>query len=79
MNNYTAKYYPIVNGKEGEYTTTVEATNKKSAEAMIRKAYIEQLERFKKLGSRMQVVGLDSIELAGHIAYAKDKMRIVIL
>ena len=81
MKIYTAKYYPVVDGKEKEYTTIVEADDKVSAEELIRQAYIEQLYKYKKLikDFGMFVVGGNVEDIYKNIEYAKSDMRIEII
>ncbi len=80
MNHYTAKYYPLVNGKETEYTTTVEAKNKKDAELAVRRAFIERFESLNYMVTRLglEVVGYDIGDISKDIEYAKKNMRILI-
>lgn len=81
MKIYTAKYYPVVDGKEKEYTTIVEADDKVSAETMIRNAFVEQLNKYNKMIKQfnMKVVGSDVNDIAKNIEYAKSDMRIEII
>ena len=80
MNKYIAKYFPLIDGRETEYTTTVEAGDKESAEQAIRRAYIEQIRRVIELTKSPNVVILSSTEeLQRHIEYAKKDMRVEIL
>lgn len=76
---YIAKYYPLIDGKETEYVTTVEAEDKSSAEAAVRKAFIERFEQMAFLIKNFDVtfVGQDPANIPVNIEYAK-KMRIVI-
>lgn len=81
MKTYTAKYYPLINGKETEYITTVEAKDKRSAELAIRRAFIEQLERTAQMikAFNMVVVGHDPADIQVNIEYAKTNMRVEII
>ena len=81
MKTYTAKYYPLINGKETEYVTTVEAKDKKSAESAIRRAFIEQLERAAQMIRmfNMTVIDRDPAEIPANIEYAKTGMRVEII
>lgn len=81
MKIYTAKYYPVVDGKEKEYTTIVEADDKVSAETMIRNAFVEQLNKYNDMIKQfnMTVVGSDVNDIAKNIEYAKSDMRIEII
>lgn len=78
---YTAKYYPLVNGVETEYTTTVTAKDKIAAEAAIRRTLIGQLEKMKYIIQTFDtcVIGYDMDDLPRDIEYARSKMRVVIL
>ncbi len=80
MKQYIAKYYPLVDGKETEYTTTVEAKDKISAEALIREAFAEQIKRILYMTHQlnMQIIGCDISDLTKAVEYAK-KMRVVII
>lgn len=81
MKQYIVKYYPLVDGKETEYTTTVEAEDKAAAESAIRRALAEQLERMNEMvcSLNMDVIGYNMADLPGDIEYAKHKMRVVII
>lgn len=81
MRKYTAKYYPLINGKETEYVTTVEAKDKSSAESVIRRAFIEQLERTAQMIKmfNMIVVDHDPADIPTNIEYAKTSMRVEII
>ena len=81
MKTYTAKYYPLINGKETEYITTVEAKDKRSAESAICRAFIKQLERTAQMIKmfNMTVVGQDPADIPANIEYAKSGMRVEII
>ena len=81
VKTYTAKYYPLIDGRETEYVTTVEAKNKKSAESAIRRAFIEQLERMTQMVKmfNMTVVELNPADIQANIEYAKTSMRVEII
>ncbi len=79
--NFIAKYYPLSNGKEKEYQTTVVARDKKEAEVLIRNAYVDRLAAVKRLASLPNTVfiGTDTSNLDEDIRYGKEQMRIVII
>lgn len=87
MKKYIAKYYPIIDGREVEYRTTVEADNKTSAEALVRGAYIEMLEKYIYMINTfsLNIINIngdnsnDINSLKENIAYAKRNMRIEII
>ena len=81
MKTYTAKYYPLIDGKETEYTTTVTAKDKKSAESAIRRAFIEQLERTARMIKMFDMIalGFSPADIPENIEYAKTNMRIEII
>lgn len=81
MKNYIDKYYPLLNGEEVEYTTTVEAEDKTSAEKAVRIAYIEQLKRVHQMVKEynMIIVGNDPEDIPKNIEYAYRDMRIEII
>ena len=77
---YVAKYYPLVDGKEKEYTTTVVADDKKTAEQDIRDAFVEQMDRLEYMIKEHNaiVVGYNLEKISRYREYAKSKMRVVI-
>ena len=82
MKWYTAKYYPLVNGSEKEYKTTVEADNKVEAEFLVRKAFIDRQEwvlQTIKSGMAACIGGMSAESVKKDIEYAKNGMRIEIL
>lgn len=80
MRKFVAKYYPIIKGKETEYTTTVIAKDAASAEVIVRNALAEQLQTMANIAvsTNAVVVDYNLADLPKDIEYAKNKMRVVI-
>lgn len=78
---YTAKYYPLVDGQPKEYSTIVEASNKKEAEAAVRKAFIDQMDKQLHMIKtwNMTVIGTSGPEIEACKEYAREKMVIEII
>ena len=81
MKQYIAKYYPLVDGIEKEYVTTVTAEDKAVAEILIREALVEQLERIRDAANAINAkfIGYDAATFPKDIEYARSKMRVVII
>lgn len=80
MNEYVAKYYPLVGGVPTEYITTVFADNKRKAAKAVRRTFIGQMKSVKKFLSNFDTpdVASELNNVNENLEYAKTKMRIVI-
>ena len=80
MRKYKAKYYPIVNGKETEYVTTVMAEDRRSAESAVRESLIKQLVKINNIAKMFnaKVVGCNMADMPNNIDFAKNKMKVII-